>query len=491
MASIRKILIANRGEIAARIARTCKALGIGCATLRHTGEELGPAHHIADEIIEISGTTPVAGYLDIEQIITAAQAARADAIHPGYGFLAENAGLARRADEVGLIFIGPTANVIELMGDKIRARAFVEKHGFPVAPSAIEDDDPASFPSRARKLGFPLLIKPSAGGGGKGMRIVRDAANLDAELATARREGERYFGDGRLFVERYIENPRHIEVQVLGDSHGTVVHFWERECSIQRRFQKIIEETPSPALSPKQRQTICDTAAGIAKAANYSGAGTVEFIYAPSGEFYFLEVNTRLQVEHPITEAVTGFDLVAEQLRIAAGEALGYTQSDIPQTGHAIELRICAEVPDKDFMPAIGKIHLLREPAGPGIRIDSGIRQGQNVTADFDPLLSKLIVHGQTRAQAIGRAAQALRDYVLLGVDTNIAYLERILAHPRFEAGDVSTMFLADEAAKLRTDLTDEDAEQLVAIAALADRDLTRAADDVPLIHALMGGWRN
>ena len=338
--TISKLLVANRGEIAARVLRTAKARGLETAVLRHASEQEGPAHAIADEVVTIDGPTPVAAYLDIPQIVEVAKRIGADAVHPGYGFLSENAGFVAALEKAGVTFVGPTSDVIDLMGDKVRARAFVEERGFPVAPSAIEDDGPATFIERARAVGYPLLIKPSAGGGGKGMRVVRADAALEAEIEAARREGKRYFGDGRLFVERYIERPRHIEVQVMGDGKGNVVHFWERECSIQRRFQKIIEETPSPALSPEQRLDICETAAGIARAVNYRGAGTVEFIYTQDGSFYFLKMNTRLQVEHPITEMMTGFDLMAEQLRIAAGEGLSATLADIAQNGHSIELRI-------------------------------------------------------------------------------------------------------------------------------------------------------
>jgi propionyl-CoA carboxylase alpha chain/3-methylcrotonyl-CoA carboxylase alpha subunit/acetyl-CoA/propionyl-CoA carboxylase biotin carboxyl carrier protein len=319
---------------------------------------------------------------------------------------------------------------------------------------------------------------------------VRDAARLEAEIETARREGERYFGDGRLFVERYIERPRHIEVQVMGDGQGNVVHFWERECSIQRRFQKIIEETPSPALSPEQRQDICETAAGIARAVNYRGAGTVEFIHAPDGAFYFLEMNTRLQVEHPVTEMVTGFDLVAEQLRIAADAPLGLQQGDIGQTGHSIELRICAEDAAADFRPAIGDILLLDEPQGEGIRVDSGILDGGKVTADFDPMLAKLIVHGADRAQAIARAREAVQNYVILGVTTNTGYLDAILAHPDFASGEVSTGFLAEQADVL-TAPGEDVSGLLMAAAALSDERLVAEVMQIPEMHRRMGGWRN
>ncbi|MDD9707926.1 biotin carboxylase N-terminal domain-containing protein [Seohaeicola sp. SP36] len=489
--SINKLLVANRGEIAARVVRTARAIGIRTAVLRHAAEIEAPAHLIADEVVMIEGVTPVAAYLDIPQIVAAAKKIGADAVHPGYGFLSENAGFVAALEEAGVTFVGPTSEVIDLMGDKVRARAFVEKRGFPVAPSAIEDDDPTTFVERARTLGYPLLIKPSAGGGGKGMRIVREDSTLKTEIETARREGQRYFGDGRLFVERYIERPRHIEVQVMGDGQGNVVHFWERECSIQRRFQKIIEETPSPALSPEQRLEICETAAGIARAVNYRGAGTVEFIYAQDGAFYFLEMNTRLQVEHPVTEMVTGFDLVAEQLRIAAGEGLSAAQPDIRQTGHSIELRICAEDATADFRPAIGDILLLDEPQGEGVRVDSGILDGGKVTTDFDPMLSKLIVHGADRAQAIARARNAVQNYVILGVTTNTGYLDAILAHPDFASGDVSTGFLAEESQALKQDRDAVSTDILAAATVLSDARLVKAVESVPEIYRMMGNWRN
>jgi acetyl-CoA/propionyl-CoA carboxylase biotin carboxyl carrier protein len=421
------VLVANRGEIAVRILRTVRALGLKGAIVHHAVDRDTPAVRAADAAAEITGATPVAAYLDGAQIITAAKCLGAKAIHPGYGFLSENAGFARQVAEAGLVFVGPTPEAIDLMGDKVRARAFVARHGFPVAPSAIEDDEPATFVRRAREVGFPLLIKPAAGGGGKGMRIVREAAALEEEIARARSEGERYFGDGRLYVERYVENPRHIEVQVLGDAHGTVVHLFERECSVQRRFQKIIEESPSPALTPKERADIAETARGIAKAASYRNAGTIEFIYG-AGKFYFLEMNTRLQVE--------------QQLRVAAGEKLTLRQADIKTNGHAIEMRVYAESAARGFTPTTGRVLRLQAPSGDGVRFDSGIAEGQQVTTAFDPMLAKLIVHGATREEARARADASLRALVLLGCETNTAFLRRVINAPAFAAGEVHTGFL-------------------------------------------------
>ncbi|PWB59275.1 MAG: biotin carboxylase [Bradyrhizobiaceae bacterium] len=485
------VLIANRGEIALRILRTVQELGLRAAVVHHASEADAPAVRAADRAIEITGRTPVAAYLDPAQIIAAAHAAGAGAIHPGYGFLSENAGFARAVAAAGLVFVGPTPDAIELMGDKVRARAFVARHGFPVAPSAVEDEDPASFVERARAVGFPLLIKPAAGGGGKGMRIVRDAAALPEELARARSEGARYFGDGRLYVERYVENPRHIEVQVLGDSRGEVVHLYERECSVQRRFQKIIEETPSPALSAAERDRVCEAAAGIARAARYRNAGTVEFIYG-GGEFFFLEMNTRLQVEHPVTEMVTGIDLVREQLRIAAGEPLGMRQSDVRVEGHAIECRVYAESPAHGFVPTAGPVLILRLPEGEGVRVDSGIRAGQRVTTAFDPMLAKVIVRGRTRDEARARAHAALGDFVLLGCETNAGFLRRLLDHPAFADGAVHTGFLdAHPEIAAAPPPAPDLVEKLLAIAALSLRPVRDAADAVPPLYAAIGAWRN
>jgi acetyl/propionyl-CoA carboxylase alpha subunit len=485
------VLIANRGEIALRIIRSVRELGLAAIVVHHQADAESPAVRAADRAIEITGRTPIAAYLDAGQILGVARVCGAGAIHPGYGFLSENVEFARRCIAAGIAFVGPTPEAIELMGDKVRARGFVAQRGFAVAPSATEDDDPARFLERARGVGFPLVVKPAAGGGGKGMRIVRTADLLAEEIARARSEGERYFGDGRLYVERYVENPRHIEVQVLGDAHGNVVHLHERECSVQRRFQKIVEETPSPALSPAERQCICAAAVGIARATNYRNAGTIEFIYG-AGEFYFLEMNTRLQVEHPVTEMVTGIDLVREQLRIAAGEQLGLMQSDVHTDGHAFEFRIYAESPRHGFIPTTGTVLALCTPEGPGVRVDCGIAQGQRVTPAFDPMLAKIIVHGASRDEARARARQALRDFVLLGCETNIGFLQRLVDHQAFVAGEIHTGLLDTHPEMAAEPAPSTDRERtLLAAAALSLRPIRDAADAIPAIHAAMGGWRN
>ncbi|MCZ6552264.1 MAG: ATP-grasp domain-containing protein [SAR324 cluster bacterium] len=489
MTRFAKVLIANRGEIAVRIARTLRTLEIPSVVAHHATDADSLACREADEAYEIAGNPPSAAYLDVTAIVAACRATGADAVHPGYGFLSENAAFARAVEAAGIRFIGPSPEAIELMGDKVRARRFVAEGGFPVLEAADEEDAPETFARRAAAIGFPLLIKAAAGGGGRGMRIVGDAAELEAQLSIAKGEAARYFGDGRLYCERYVERSRHIEVQVLGDAEGHVVHFGERECSIQRRFQKIVEEAPAPGIGEELRGRLCEAAVGIARAMGYTNAGTVEFILAPDGAFYFLEMNTRLQVEHPVTEAVTGFDLVREQVRIAAGEALGYGQEAIGRQGHAVECRIYAEEPEAEFTPAVGEVLLFNPPSGPGIRFDSGVTAGQRVTAAFDPLLAKLIAHGATRAEALERARTALRELVLLGVATNAAYLERVLGHPDFRSGAVSTHFLTDHAEALALPPpTEEEQALLVAAAALTQGAAPPAA---PALYAAMGSWRN
>ena len=491
MSAFDTVLIANRGEIALRVIRTVHALGLRAAVVFHAADRGSPAVTAADTSVEITGDTPVAAYLDGTQIIEAAKKTGAGAIHPGYGFLSENADFARAVEAAGIAFVGPKPEQIELMGDKVRARGFVEKSGFPVAPSAIEDDNPDDFVERARAVGAPLLIKPSAGGGGKGMRIVRDLAVLEAEIATARSEGQRYFGDGRLYAERFVENPRHIEVQVLGDTHGDVVHVFERECSVQRRFQKIVEESPAPVLSQSEREQISETAAGIARAIGYRGAGTVEFIYG-NGEFFFLEMNTRLQVEHPVTEEVTGIDLVAKQLAIAAGETLDLQQAAITTKGHAIELRIYAEDPAAGYLPTTGPILRLVPPTGEHVRWDGGVVEGGAVTAAFDPMIAKLIVWGENREQAIARARKALEATVLLGCQTNTAFLHALMDHPDFVAGEIHTGYLDAHPEVAESQPPDTaTVERLLAAAALSVRPIRDIVDSTPPLHAAIGDWRN
>jgi acetyl/propionyl-CoA carboxylase alpha subunit len=489
---IGKVLIANRGEIAVRIARTLSRLGIASALVAHPEDAASPAARAVDEVHPIEGPTPVAAHLDGAQTIAIAQRIGADAIHPGYGFLSENADFAESVLAAGLRFVGPSPKSMRLLGDKIESRRFVAGLGVPLTPSATEAEAPKTFPARAAQIGFPLLIKASAGGGGKGMQIVREAGALPQAIELARSAARRYFDDDRIYAERYVESPRHIEVQILADTHEQVFHLGERDCSIQRRFQKLIEETPAPGLAPELRRAICEQAVRIARAADYHNAGTVEFVLAPSGEFFFLEMNTRLQVEHPVTEMVTGIDLVEQQLRVAAGEKLALRQQDIRADGAAIECRLCAEDPEQDFRPAIGEILVFSPAEGPGIRLDAGIAAGQRITTAFDPMLAKLIVHGRDRREAIERAIRALEETVILGCTTNASFLARVLAHPDFQAGHVETGFLPAHAAALAArPLEEEERRVLLAAAALSDRDFLERIEAVPALHAAMGAWRN
>lgn len=490
--AISKILVANRGEIAARILCAIREAGQISALLYHSSEAASPITAMADEAYAIAGDTPTAAFLDIAHIVQICIDQKIDAVHPGYGYLAENAEFAERLNAAGIKFIGPTPEAIRLMGDKIGSREFVREHGFPIAPSAVLGEDRQSFLDEASKITLPLVIKASAGGGGKGMHIVRSQAELPKALELASSEALRYFGDDRVYAERYIENPRHIEVQILADEHGHCVHLWERECSVQRRFQKIIEESPSPALDEVLRNTICDAAVGIAKAANYSGAGTVEFIFADNGDFYFLEMNTRIQVEHPVTEMVTGIDLVAWQLRIANGEALTLKQSDIALQGHSIECRICAEQPEENFIPGTGTVLALSEPKGAGVRFDSGLYRDQIINSNFDPMLAKLIVHAESRDHAIEKMLTALKELVVLGVPCNCNFLQRVVDHNAFRQGETYTSFVSTHEDSLRPpDIGTETKAALAAAASFSDPQFRRFINEIPQLHRTIGHWRN
>jgi acetyl-CoA/propionyl-CoA carboxylase, biotin carboxylase, biotin carboxyl carrier protein len=436
------VLVANRGEIAVRVIRTLRALGVRSVAVYSDAD--ADARHVreADTAVRIGPAPAAESYLSVERLLEAAARTGAQAVHPGYGFLAENAGFARACAQAGLVFIGPPADAISLMGDKIRAKETVRAAGVPVVPgssgSGLTD---AQLADAAREIGMPVLLKPSAGGGGKGMRLVRDEAALADEIAAARREARASFGDDTLLVERWIDRPRHIEIQVLADNHGQVIHLGERECSLQRRHQKVIEEAPSVLLDEATRAAMGEAAVQAARSCGYSGAGTVEFI-VPGGDpssYYFMEMNTRLQVEHPVTELVTGVDLVEWQLRVAAGERLALTQDDIRLTGHAVEARICAEDPSRGFLPSGGTILRLREPQGDGVRTDSGLTEGTEVGSLYDPMLSKVIAYGPDRPTALRRLRAALAGTVTLGVQTNAGFLRRLLAHPAVVAGDLDT----------------------------------------------------
>ncbi len=438
-----KILIANRGEIAVRIIRACQEMGVATVAVYSDADECSLHVTLADQAVNIGPPPPSESYLRDDHILDAARRLGCDAIHPGYGFLSENPDFVEMTEAAGLAFIGPPAQAMRVMGSKIAARAAMEDAGVPVVPGYQASGDDQDLMQAAHALGFPLLVKATAGGGGKGMRVVNDPAELSNALASARRESMNAFGDDRLYLETLIQQPHHIEFQVLADRYGHVVHLFERECSVQRRHQKIIEETPSPLMDPALRQRMGEAAVAAAQAVGYVNAGTIEFLVDEARNFYFLEMNTRLQVEHPITELVAGVDLVKAQIRIAAGEPLPFTQEELSQRGHAIECRIYAEDPAHDFLPAIGAVLQSVEPVGPGVRVDAGVSSGDEVTLHYDPMIAKLIVLGEDRADAIRRMDWALHHYVILGdVITNIPFLRDVLAHPRFVAGETTTDFV-------------------------------------------------
>ena len=438
-----KILIANRGEIAIRVMRACRELGILTVAVYSDADKNALHVQHADEAIHIGPATPRESYLHVERILEAAKRTNADAIHPGYGFLSENAAFAAAVTAAGLSFIGPSADSIRAMGDKAESKIRMKQAGVPTVPGYEGLESEEDFKRAANEIGYPVLVKAAAGGGGKGMRVVNQEKELSDAIESARREALNAFGDKRLLIEKYLANAHHIEFQVLGDRHGNLVHLFERECSVQRRHQKIIEETPSPLLTPEVREQMGAAAITAAKAVNYYNAGTVEFIFDPDiSSFYFLEMNTRLQVEHPITELVTGIDLVLWQIRVAAGEPFPFTQSDFLQRGHAIECRVYAEDPASGFLPSTGKLLQYIEPRGPGIRLDSGFLPGDEVTHFYDPLLAKLIVHAENREAAMQRMQAALREFIVHGVVTNIDFLQAVLSHPDFAAGKVSTRWV-------------------------------------------------
>jgi len=450
---IRTVLVANRGEIAIRIMRACDELGIGTVAVYSDADAGAPHVLAARHALRIGPPPPAESYLSAGRILEAARSAGADAIHPGYGFLAENAAFAAACQEAGFIFIGPPPDAIAAMGSKISARRLMDRAGVPVVPGETPaDQSDAAIAAAARRVGFPLLIKASAGGGGKGMRVVRDGAGLPAAISGARHEAGAAFGDGTLYVERLVEKPRHVEVQVFADAHGGAVHLFERDCSAQRRHQKVIEESPSPSLTPALRARMGEAAVAAARAVGYRNAGTVEFLLEGAGEgarFYFLEMNTRLQVEHPVTEAVTGVDLVHAQLRVAAGLALPWAQPDLRQRGHAIECRVYAEDPSAGYLPQAGRILLYRQPVRPGIRVDAGVVEGSEVPVHYDPMIAKVIAHAETREAAIDRMRAALAEFHILGLPTNIAFLRAVLDCPVFRAGEVHTAFLDEDGAGL------------------------------------------
>ncbi len=468
----RRMLVANRGEIAVRIINTCREMGIESIAVYSDAD--ARALHVmrADHAVRLGPPPPAESYLAIDAILRAAHDMRVEAIHPGYGFLSENADFARACEQAGIAFVGPPAEAIDRMGSKIVARALAQQAGVAIVPGETpEDQTDEAIAAAARRIGFPALLKPSEGGGGIGMKVVHDEASLLPAIVQARREAITAFGDGTLYVERLVERPRHVEFQIVSDHHGHVVHLFERECSIQRRHQKIIEETPSLALTPALRQGMGHAAAAVARAAGYRNAGTVEFLLEGQGDaarFYFLEMNTRLQVEHPVTEMTTGVDLVRAQINVAAGEPLPWTQQQLSQRGHAIEVRVYAEDPAQDDLPQAGPLLLYREPVMPGIRIDSGVAQGSDVSVYYDPMLAKLVASAETREAARHRAIAALRNYPILGIRTNIPLLIALLEHSWFVSGDLHTGFLDTEGHALRAALNGEPPGDAILVARAA-----------------------
>lgn len=443
----KKVLIANRGEIAVRVIRACRELGVRTVAVYSEADRRALHVRQADEAYALGPAPARESYLHVERILDAARRSGAEAIHPGYGFLAENAGFARACEVAGFVFVGPPPAAIAAMGDKVEARRLMQAAGVPVIPGtgadALSDDD---LLAEGERIGYPLFVKAAAGGGGKGMRLVEHARDLERALGAARREADKAFGDDTVYLEKALTGARHVEIQVLADNEGNTIHLGERECSIQRRHQKLVEECPSPAVDEALRQRMGQVAVQAARAVGYTNAGTVEFLLAPGhggrSDFYFLEMNTRIQVEHPITEAVTGVDLVHEQLRIAAGEPLRHRQEDIEMRGWAIECRITAEDPANDFLPASGRVIRLFQPGGPGIRLDSGIQEGLEVSLYYDPLLAKLVAWGHTRTEAIGRMAGALAEYRIVGLPTSIPFHRWVMAGATFASGQYDTSFL-------------------------------------------------
>jgi len=442
---LRKVLIANRGEIALRVIRTAREMGIATVAVYSEADRGAPHVAMADEAVCLGPAPSRDSYLRGGRIIEEALRLGVDAIHPGYGFLSENAAFARHCSDAGILFVGPPPEVIEAMGSKTAARQAMIRAGVPVVPGTEEAiRDPQAALETAREIGFPVMLKAAAGGGGKGMRLVEEESGFLPALEAARREAEGAFGDGAVYLEKFVEGPHHIEVQILADAHGTVLHLGERECSIQRRHQKVVEESPSPFVTPELRADLCATAVKAARAVGYVNAGTIEFLVDCHRRFYFLEMNTRLQVEHPVTEWVTGLDLVREQLRVAAGQPLGLRQEDIQSRGHAIECRVCAEDPRQGFLPDTGRIGLHLPPTGPGVRLDSGVEKGSEVSVHYDPMLAKLSVWAQDRPAAIARMHRALGEYRLQGPAHNLDFCRWVMAHPVYLGGVTTTHFIAE-----------------------------------------------
>lgn len=468
MSKIKKLLVANRGEISLRIMRTAKEMGISTVAVYSEADRNSPHVHFADEAICLGPAPSSESYLLGEKIISLSKELNVDAIHPGYGFLSENADFARKVKDAGIIFVGPSPESIEVMGSKLAAKQAVSHYDIPLVPGTEEAiSDISVAKRRAAEIGYPILIKASAGGGGKGMRIVENEEEFESQMQRAVSEAKSAFGDGAVFIEKFITSPRHIEIQILGDQKGNVVYLFERECSIQRRHQKVIEEAPSAVVTPEMRKAMGDAAVGVAKACDYYGAGTVEFIVDDQLNFYFLEMNTRLQVEHPVTEMITGKDLVREQIYIAEGRPLNFSQEDLKIHGHSIEVRVYAEDPRNNFLPDIGTLHTYQRPEGPGIRVDDGFEQGMAIPIYYDPMIAKLITHAEDRTSAIDRMIRAIDEYKISGIQTTLGFCRFALSHEAFKSGNFDTKFVERYFTPevLDSDLTLEESELLAALA--------------------------
>ncbi len=468
MPKIKKLLVANRGEIALRIMRTAREMGIVTVAVYSEADRLSPHVKFADEAVCLGPPPSRESYLLGDKIVNVCKELGVDAIHPGYGFLSENADFARMVAAAGLIFVGPSAESIEVMGSKLAAKQAVAGYDIPLVPGTEEAiSDIAVAKRRAQEIGYPILIKASAGGGGKGMRIVDSEEEFEEQMNRAVSEAQSAFGDGAVFIEKYIGSPRHIEIQVLGDQFGNIVYLFERECSIQRRHQKVIEEAPSSVVSSEMRRAMGEAAVGVARACDYYGAGTVEFIVDGDLNFYFLEMNTRLQVEHPVTEMITGKDLVREQILVAEGNPLSFSQGDLQINGHSIEIRVYAEDPKNNFLPDIGRLDTYRRPQGPGIRVDDGFEEGMDIPIYYDPMIAKLITHGENRRDAMDRMIRAINDYRITGIQTTLDFCRFALQHPAFVSGDFNTKFveLHFSPEKLEPVFTPEEQELLAALA--------------------------
>lgn len=461
---MKKILIANRGEIALRVMRTCKQMGISTVAIYSEADRNSPHVRFADEAVCVGPAASKESYLKIDTIIEVCKKLNVDGVHPGYGFLSENANFAKACKDNGIVFIGPSVEAIEIMGSKLAAKQAVSKFDVPLVPGT---DQPITDVNKAKKLataiGFPILIKASAGGGGKGMRVVNNVEEFEEQMKLAVSEATSAFGDGSVFIEKFVTSPRHIEIQVLGDSHGNIVYLFERDCSVQRRHQKVVEEAPSAVLTPALRKQMGEAAVQVAKSVNYLGAGTVEFIVNANLEFYFLEMNTRLQVEHPVTEMITGIDLVKEQINIARGEKISFSQDELKINGHAIELRVYAEDPSTNFLPDIGKLEVYKLPTGEGVRVDDGFEEGMDIPIYYDPMIAKLVAHGVNRQDAIEKLKKAIANYKIEGVKTTLPFGTFVLNHAAFTTGNFDTKFVENY---FHPDKTDETELQLASVIA-------------------------